>query len=221
MRWLWRPRPPRACRQRAPSCSRAWMHGVSRSSRTTTAARVASWPENPHAALVFFWPGLERQVLVSGDVRRLPPDESERYFRSRPRGSRIAAWASPQSAPVTDRAALEERWRETAGAVSRRRCAAAADWGGYVLGPPPHRVLARSSKPSARSVLLHPRRRWGVAHRASGALSAQSASGAARILHPRTGLTHNLRCTPTTGGISWGVDAPGRGVTIKYVLRLE
>jgi len=91
--------------------------------------------ENPHAALVFFWPGLERQVLVSGDVRRLPPDESERYFRSRPRGSRIAAWASPQSAPVTDRAALEERWRETAARFPADDVPLPPDWGGYVLAP--------------------------------------------------------------------------------------
>jgi pyridoxamine 5'-phosphate oxidase len=91
--------------------------------------------DNPRAALVFFWPGLERQVLVSGDVRRLPADESERYFRSRPRGSRIAAWASPQSAPVTDRAALEERWGETAQRFPGERVPLPPHWGGYVVDP--------------------------------------------------------------------------------------
>jgi pyridoxamine 5'-phosphate oxidase len=91
--------------------------------------------ENPRAALVFFWPGLERQVLVSGDVARLPVEESERYFRSRPRGSRIAAWASNQSEPVADRAALEEQWR----AVDRRfpgdDVPLPPNWGGFVLNP--------------------------------------------------------------------------------------
>jgi pyridoxamine 5'-phosphate oxidase len=91
--------------------------------------------DNPRAALVFFWPGLERQVLVSGDVRRLPADESERYFRSRPRGSRIAAWASPQSAAVTDRAALEERWGETAQRFPGERVPLPPHWGGYVVDP--------------------------------------------------------------------------------------
>jgi pyridoxamine 5'-phosphate oxidase len=91
--------------------------------------------DNPRAALVFFWPGLERQVLVSGDVRRLPADESERYFRSRPRGSRIAAWASPQSAAVTDRAALEERWGETAQRFPGERVPLPPNWGGYVVDP--------------------------------------------------------------------------------------
>jgi pyridoxamine 5'-phosphate oxidase len=90
---------------------------------------------NPRAALVFFWPGLERQVLVSGEVRRIPAAESERYFRSRPRGSRIAAWASEQSAPVRDRAALEERWRETAARFPGDDVPLPPNWGGYVLDP--------------------------------------------------------------------------------------
>jgi pyridoxamine 5'-phosphate oxidase len=91
--------------------------------------------ENPRAALVFFWPGLERQVLVSGDVRRLPVEESERYFRSRPHGSRIAAWASPQSAAVPNRAALEERWREAAARFPGDDVPLPPNWGGYVLEP--------------------------------------------------------------------------------------
>ena len=91
--------------------------------------------ENPRAALVFFWPGLERQVTVSGDVRRLPPHESEQYFRSRPRGSRLAAWASQQSAIVPNRAALEERWRETADRFSGSDVPLPSNWGGYVLDP--------------------------------------------------------------------------------------
>ena len=91
--------------------------------------------ENPRAALVFFWPGLERQVLVSGEVRRLPTDESQRYFRSRPRGSRIAAWASEQSAAVANRAVLEERWRETAARFPENDVPLPPNWGGYVLNP--------------------------------------------------------------------------------------
>jgi len=90
---------------------------------------------NPRAALTFFWPGLERQVLVTGDVTKLPVEESDRYFRSRPRGSRIAAWASNQSAPVESRAALEERWRETAARFPGADVPLPPNWGGFVLAP--------------------------------------------------------------------------------------
>jgi pyridoxamine 5'-phosphate oxidase len=91
--------------------------------------------ENPRAALVFFWPALERQVLVSGDVRKLPTEESEQYFRSRPRGSRIAAWASTQSAAVPSRAALEEAWREAAARFPGGDVPLPPNWGGFVLAP--------------------------------------------------------------------------------------
>ena len=67
---------------------------------------------NPQAALTFFWSDLERQVCVAGTVTKLPVAESEAYFKSRPRGSRLAAWASNQSRPVPDRATLETHWRE-------------------------------------------------------------------------------------------------------------
>jgi len=62
---------------------------------------------NPHAALLFHWQPLGRQVRVDGPVARITVDESEAYFRTRPLGSRLAAWASPQSRPLTDRAELE------------------------------------------------------------------------------------------------------------------
>jgi pyridoxamine 5'-phosphate oxidase len=90
--------------------------------------------ENPRAALTFFWPDLERQVCVAGTVTKLPLAESERYFQSRPRGSRIGAWASSQSQPVPDRACLEAKWRE----LERKFPADVPlppQWGGYVLQP--------------------------------------------------------------------------------------
>ena len=64
---------------------------------------------NPWAALVFYWPELERQVRVEGSVAPLPPEESDAYFASRPLGSRLGAWASAQSRVLPDRAALEAR----------------------------------------------------------------------------------------------------------------
>jgi len=91
--------------------------------------------ENPRAALVFFWPALERQVLVSGAVSKLPPAESEAYFRSRPRGSRIAAWASRQTSVVDDRAQLEREWAEAAARFPGNDVPLPPYWGGYVLTP--------------------------------------------------------------------------------------
>jgi pyridoxamine 5'-phosphate oxidase len=91
--------------------------------------------ENPKAALVFYWAHLERQVIVSGTVTKLPVEESEAYFQSRPRGSRIAALASPQSAVVGDRAALERLWAEAAARFPGDDVPLPDNWGGYVLSP--------------------------------------------------------------------------------------
>ena len=67
---------------------------------------------NPHAALLFHWQPLGRQVRVEGRVERVPSEESEAYFRTRPLGSRLAAWASPQSRPLADRAELDRLYAE-------------------------------------------------------------------------------------------------------------
>ncbi len=90
--------------------------------------------ENPNAALTFFWPDLERQVCVAGTVTKLPVAESEKYFKSRPRGSRLAAWASNQSDPVPDRAALEAKWRELEKKFPDD-IPLPPNWGGFILKP--------------------------------------------------------------------------------------
>ena len=90
---------------------------------------------NPHGALVFYWPDQERQVCIAGEVSQLPPAESDAYFQSRPRGSRLAAWASKQSATIRDRAALEEGWKRTEGQYAGREIPRPPFWGGYLLSP--------------------------------------------------------------------------------------
>ena len=89
---------------------------------------------NPAAALTFYWPHLERQVCVAGIATRLPVAESGAYFASRPRDSRLGAWASNQSAVVPNRAALHDKWREIA-AQFPGEIPLPSNWGGYVLKP--------------------------------------------------------------------------------------
>ena len=69
---------------------------------------------NPHAALLFFWPELERQIRIEGSVTKLSADESDAYFHSRPLDSKIGAWASPQSQVITSRTQLVTKAAEYA-----------------------------------------------------------------------------------------------------------
>jgi pyridoxamine 5'-phosphate oxidase len=71
--------------------------------------KAADLEENPRAALLFYWPQLDRQIRVEGAVHRVDPSESDAYFSGRPRGHRLGAWASPQSWPITNRGELESR----------------------------------------------------------------------------------------------------------------
>jgi pyridoxamine 5'-phosphate oxidase len=91
--------------------------------------------DNPNAALTFFWPGLERQVRIAGQVEKLPTAESEAYFTSRPRGSRLGAWASSQSEIVADRAFLERKWQEFEEKYPGDHVPMPPFWGGFVLRP--------------------------------------------------------------------------------------
>lgn len=90
--------------------------------------------ENPNAALTFYWSDLERQVCVAGRVEKLSREESEIYFKSRPHGSQLGAWASNQSEVVPDRATLEARWDEMAKKFPRD-VPLPPNWGGYILRP--------------------------------------------------------------------------------------
>ncbi len=68
--------------------------------------------ENPACALNFFWPELERQIRIEGIADRVSEERSTAYFQSRPRGSQIGAWASPQSSVITDRSLIEKRAKD-------------------------------------------------------------------------------------------------------------
>lgn len=87
----------------------------------------------PHASLLFFWPSLQRQVRVEGQVEKVSEGESDEYYNSRPLGSRIGAWASPQSQPIS-RDELEARSRELAVSMGEQP-SRPQHWGGYRLIP--------------------------------------------------------------------------------------
>jgi pyridoxamine 5'-phosphate oxidase len=99
-------------------------------------AKARDLAAHPRAALTFLWLEIYRQVRVTGGVSMLPDEESDAYFATRPRGAQIGAWASPQSAPLADRATLEAHVAEV-----QQRFAAVAEvprppfWGGYVVSP--------------------------------------------------------------------------------------
>jgi pyridoxamine 5'-phosphate oxidase len=90
---------------------------------------------NPWAALVLFWHELERQVRVEGQVRRVSVQESDHYFQSRPAGSRIGAWASPQSEVIKSRESLEIRCQELEKSFEDGTIPRPPNWGGFRLVP--------------------------------------------------------------------------------------
>jgi pyridoxamine 5'-phosphate oxidase len=90
---------------------------------------------NPACALLFYWGELERQVRIEGRASRLSGEESDAYFASRPRGSRLGAWASEQSRPVEDRSVLEERVRSLEVEYEKREIPRPPFWGGYRVEP--------------------------------------------------------------------------------------
>jgi pyridoxamine 5'-phosphate oxidase len=91
--------------------------------------------ENPNVSLVFYWPDQERQVCIAGQASRISRAESEAYFKSRPRGSRLAAWASRQSEAIENREVLEKDWQELQAKYPGDEVPMPPNWGGFVLAP--------------------------------------------------------------------------------------
>ncbi len=91
--------------------------------------------QNPVAAILFFWPELERQVRISGTVERVSRDESEAYFHSRPRESQLGAWASHQSTVVASREDLEQSYAAMQQQFADGEIPLPPTWGGYRLSP--------------------------------------------------------------------------------------
>ncbi|WP_462378865.1 pyridoxamine 5'-phosphate oxidase [Pseudomonas sp. Marseille-QA0892] len=90
---------------------------------------------NPYAAMTFFWPTLERQVRIEGQVEKVTHEESDAYFQVRPLGSRLGAWASPQSRVIEGRETLEQLLAETQARFRDDAPHCPEHWGGYRLVP--------------------------------------------------------------------------------------
>lgn len=91
--------------------------------------------ENPNACLVFFWKELERQIRISGTVKKINVSASDEYFNSRPEGSRIGAWASPQSTVIASREVVEENTVKYQQQFAGGNIARPPHWGGYIVIP--------------------------------------------------------------------------------------
>ena len=91
--------------------------------------------KNPNVAVLFYWEELERQVRIEGKVEKLSPEGSDKYFETRPVGSRLGAWASPQSTIIADRNWLESKHNEFRQQYKHGTVPRPANCGGYILKP--------------------------------------------------------------------------------------
>ena len=95
----------------------------------------AEMDENPNVALVFFWKELERQIRIEGTVEKISEEDSDTYFNSRPEGSKIGAWASPQSTPIAGRHIIEENVQKYTEKFNTEKLTRPPHWGGYMVTP--------------------------------------------------------------------------------------
>ena len=91
--------------------------------------------QNPHVALVFFWKELERQVRIEGVIEKIPSAESDDYFQSRPEGSKIGAWASPQSEVINNREVIENKVEHFKATFGEEQIPRPEHWGGDLVKP--------------------------------------------------------------------------------------
>ncbi len=91
--------------------------------------------ENPKVSLSFFWPAVERQVIVRGIAEKLSAEASDEYFKTRPRGSQLGAWVSHQSQAIENRETLENRQKELEKEFENQHVKRPDFWGGYLIRP--------------------------------------------------------------------------------------
>lgn len=100
-----------------------------------TSEKGQSILKNPKVSLSFFWPAMERQVIVKGTASTVSTEESDAYFATRPRGSQLGAWVSHQSQPIQNRTVLEERKKELEEYFKDKEIHRPDFWGGFLVKP--------------------------------------------------------------------------------------
>jgi pyridoxamine 5'-phosphate oxidase len=124
-----------ASRDGRPSVRVVLNRGISRGGfvfyTNYTSRKAIELAENPRASIVFHWPSLERQLRVDGRVHKLTRRESDRYFQTRPRESRLSAWASPQSSEIVGRSFLEDRVARAQERFGSGKIPCPPFWGGF------------------------------------------------------------------------------------------
>ncbi len=136
---------------------------------------------NPVAAALFSWLPLERQIRLRGPVAKVEAAETARYFASRPRGAQLAAWASPQSQPIADRAELERRLAEVTERFGDDEIAPPPHWGGYRI------IVTEAEFWQGREFRLHDRLRYRLADADADADADAGADAASHWVIERLG----------------------------------
>jgi len=98
-----------------------------------TSRKAIEIADNPQVSLLFYWPALHRQVRIDGEAVPIDQKESASYFASRPRDHQIGAWASPQSAAIPDRAAIQDNWERYVKHFDGKEVPCPSFWGGYLV----------------------------------------------------------------------------------------
>jgi pyridoxamine 5'-phosphate oxidase len=100
-----------------------------------TSEKAKAMEANDHVCLSFFWPDLEQQIIIKGTGEKLPENLSDAYFNSRPDGSKLGAWASPQSAVVASKKELETQLASLEKKYNGKEIPRPKHWGGYLIKP--------------------------------------------------------------------------------------
>ena len=128
-----------ATREGKPSARVLLLKGVSRGGFTFftnyQSKKARHIEDNPFGAMVFFWPELERQVRIEGEIHKVTPEESDEYFVKRPLGSRLGAWASKQSEVIPDREYLRDKMKQLEEKTKGSEIERPDYWGGYRMMP--------------------------------------------------------------------------------------